>query len=602
MKKIKFSIFSIACLLLCISCENETDFLTAENINSPNANDFVIDRGTAEASLFAIYSGLQFNGVCGGGAANTFEAMSVTSKAPHYDLNGGTGALNSLTFSIDSGFTLNSFSDLYQLIDRANISISSIELLTEDVISNAEKLLFLSEARFLRALGYFWLTTTYNNGSVPLITRPSTTLEESQQASSNIKGPAEIYAQIEQDLVFAQKYLPFIKKDRTVIENGEELTIRMWSPEFKGRATWGAATAYLGKVYLYQEKNSQAIAEFEKIVQGEGVDEYALVSDFKMNSSIDGEWNEESIFEVGFSQEPQVVTGNFGGGEGSTLNETTTRGFLFAWNPGGGWGITHSSNFITELFKSDIVDETNPINFEDGDITNMAPENFTGFSKRCNATIAFTGDGKRFYDQNLVATADGDELGFTTSQSRIRKFTNWELLREPRQAVSEINERLMRLADVYLMYAEALLKERGDAGVTTAVDYIDRVRNRAGVIDLATLFGSARTYLAGPQNSDAIASGGETFPVRALNAENVLKHLLNEERILEFAFEGRGITWQDTRRRADVGDWINFVNNIGYKTNDITGEFSEAASKLRANPNAGYFPLPAIEVLGRSSN
>ncbi|WP_158655271.1 RagB/SusD family nutrient uptake outer membrane protein [Flavivirga eckloniae] len=601
MKKLKLITLTIACITSFYSCD-ETEFLTAENINSPDANKFVVDRNTAESTIFGIYSGLQFNGVCGGTAANTFEAMSVTSKAPHYDLNGGTGALNSLTFSSDGGVVLNSFRDLYQLIDRSNVSISSIEVLEPGIIREDIKLTLLGEARFLRALGYFWLVNTYEPGKLPLITEPATTLTSTQDNARNIKTTAEIYAQIEEDLLYAQKYLPYNTGDRTINEEGTEYIVREWTETYKGRATWGAATAYLGKAYLYQGMNDKAVTEFQKIVAGEGSGQYALVDNFGDNSNIDGEWNQESIFEVGFSQQPQVTAGNFGGGEGSTLNETTTRGYLFNWQKGG-WGITHSSNFITELFKSDIVDENNPKNYKDGDINNKAPENFAGFSTRCNATIAFTADGAQYYDLDL--TPGADVLGWTTSQSRIKKFTNWNLDREPAQAVSEINERLMRLADVYLMYAEALLKDRGDAGVAEAVEYINRVRSRAGVIDLETLFGTDRTYLAGPRNSNAVTNTtlpGVILGTRALNAQNILTHLYNEERILEFAFEGRGITWQDTNRRSDTGDWINFLNDIEYNTNGIVGEFDEAAKKLAANPQAGYFPIPAIEVLGSSSN
>ncbi len=596
MKNFKLITLFLFCSLLVLSCSDETEYLTAENINSPDADNFIVDRTTAEATVFAIYSALQFNGVTGGSAANTFEPMSVTTKAPHYAANGGAAALNSLTFSSDGGFTSESFTHLYQLIDRANVVISSVEGLEDGVIVEDVKLVLLSEAYFLRALGYFWLVNTFEPGNIALITEPGRSVEQIRENANNIKTTEEIYLQIESDLKFAQKYLPYNNATRTVNIQGTDVTISQWSDTYKGRATWGAATAYLGKVYLYQNMNDKAITEFSKITEGVGASQYSLVPDYYDNSNLEGEWNSESIFEVGYAQSPQVTAGNFGGGEGGALNETTTRGYLFNWQKGG-WGINHSSNFITELMKSDIVDENNPINYKDGDINNKTPENFSGFSRRCKATIGFTGDGEKFYD--LDFTPGEDVLPWTVSGSTIKKFTNWYMDREPGQAVSEINERLMRLGDVYLMYAEALLKEQGNAGTTKAVEYINLVRNRAGVIDLETLFSEDRNYLAGPYNPNALQVPVNLGIRDINNADDVLTHLLNEERIVELAFEGRGITWQDTNRRPDKAAWISFLSSLQHTNNAITDEFANAAQKLSANPNAGYFPIPAIELLGR---
>ena len=48
---------------------------------------------------------------------------------------------------------------------------------------------------------------------------------------------------------------------------------------------------------------------------------------------------------------------------------------------------------------------------------------------------------------------------------------------------SGINYRLIRLADIYLMYAECLIKGgASDGNVQSAINAINKVRHRAGVV------------------------------------------------------------------------------------------------------------------------
>ena len=64
--------------------------------------------------------------------------------------------------------------------------------------------------------------------------------------------------------------------------------------------------------------------------------------------------------------------------------------------------------------------------------------------------------------------------------SYLKKFQNWTLLRESDQSISGINERVIRLADVMLLYAECLLQTGG--AYTEALDLINEIRHRAGVV------------------------------------------------------------------------------------------------------------------------
>ena len=100
----------------------------------------------------------------------------------------------------------------------------------------------LGDAHFLRGWAYSQLA--FHWGSVPL--RTSYVVEGNGDAP---RAPVEeVWAQAEADFKQAQTLLP-----------------ETWDAAFLGRATKGAATGFLGKLYLYNEKYAEADAEFAKM-------------------------------------------------------------------------------------------------------------------------------------------------------------------------------------------------------------------------------------------------------------------------------------------------------------------------------------------------
>src|SRR3546814_8555994 len=77
---------------------------------------------------------------------------------------------------------------------------------------------------------------------------------------------------------------------------------------------------------------------------------------------------------------------------------------------------------------------------------------------------------------------------------------------------------VIRLADLYLLYAEALNEAQGPG--SEALDYIDRVRTRAGVD------GVAESWSAYSNN-----------PTKYTNKEG-LREIIHRERLIELAIEG----------------------------------------------------------------
>lgn len=218
-------------------------------------------------------------------------------------------------FTYDAGnlAPLTQWQGFYQGIYRANLAIDHIPQIEMDEQLKAR---LIGENKFLRAYFYFCLVRWF--GDVPLIIHPLQP-DEYKQARTPL---AEVYAQIEQDLLDAIAVLP--KKSA-------------YPPADLGRATQGAAQALLAKVYLTRHDFAQAeIYCMEVINSGE----YALFPDYARLFLPEGENSEESVFEV------QATALETGGG-GSQYNEVQgVRG-----TPNLGWGFNRPSDALVAAYE-----------------------------------------------------------------------------------------------------------------------------------------------------------------------------------------------------------------------------------------------------------
>ncbi len=203
----------------------------------------------------------------------------------------------------------------YKTIGRANLSIKYTEEygLTDEAYKNR----LIGEAKFLRALNYFWLVRMF--GDVPI--------QELDDSNSWVerKPKAEVYALIEQDLLDAISVLP---------AKNEYSTANL------GRATKGAAQGLLSKVYLYEEKWQQAYDMAGNLMNS---GQYGLESDYAKIWRVEGENGTESLFEVqargeaiahGVQQYSQTQGARGTGGWGWGFN-TPSQNLLDAFNAEG---------------------------------------------------------------------------------------------------------------------------------------------------------------------------------------------------------------------------------------------------------------------------
>jgi len=443
MKKLinKFLI-SISLILFVYSCDEYVDYEASEGYQIV-ADDYFKSAEDYEAALVGVYDVLQWtlynfmigeiasdNSLCGGESASDVIGLQKIDDMIHDPVNDQLSRI---------------WQYMYEGVNRANYMIEN-----KDKIDFPRKDELYAEVHFLRAFFYFELVKIY--GDVPLFTAGRLTAGDSGTLSRVSK--SEVYSVIESDLLSAVSGLQAKKSS-------------------DGRATSFTAHALLGKVYLYQDKFSDAANILEPLV---GL--YTLPSDPSSVFLVEGENGPESVFEIQHSKEsngwnwgwmPQGTEGNFG------VIHHGIRGYS---------GPVYASGWSFNVPTKDLVDA-----FDSGD-------------KRKNASVL-----------DIAAWADANNAQYSEGYEHTGYFNNKYI---PRSGYSkntaelnyENNYRYIRYADVLLMAAEA--NNRGGISDSKAQTYLNEVRNRAGVSSISAT-GSTLTQAIWDERRLEFAGEGHRF-------------------------------------------------------------------------------------------
>ncbi|NME68182.1 RagB/SusD family nutrient uptake outer membrane protein [Flammeovirga aprica] len=528
-------------LALSAALSSCSDYFDVENTNTITEASFWQTREDAFKGLMATYSGLQGHGVTGGTSAVNTPVRSDTGRPNNW--NAGAQSLQKLSFNDNTNVVKEKWADLYTAILRANQVIEKVPGIE---MNEDEKALFIAEARFVRGLCYYWLYSTYNHGNVIL---HKTVPASKEDFAKPLSDKADVLAFLLEDLQHAQANLP-----------------ETWEEKYVGRATWGAATGFLGHVYINEHNYELAKTEYKKLIDRS--DLYQLTPEISWNFDAEHEFNSESIFEVAFSATQKPGSGAAGSPDGPTGSEGTTRARTLAPGEAGGWRVVMPSYWMTMQLKEDPMDP------------NDSRNNGRVYSLRCEASIAVADDGTTFY------TKDVEDMGFNNSEaSYLRKFQNHQFENDGLGDVysSGINERIIRLADIYLLYAECILELSGDGAVNEATNLVNLIRARSGVTQID--------------------------PVN-YTAKSLMEHIMWDERPKELMFEGHDTRWVDLRRWGKVKEQyerlskLEFIlqdKNLRYATVDDVDlpklqEYGEGAATYTPLVH-DYFPIPVDEAL-----
>lgn len=410
-----------------VSC---TKMLDIDNPNEPIEADYWKSGADALAGVNAIYGSTYRNG--------TFARWLAVYFNPRSDDGMGTSGWGELRAAAD--FTMsdynfeaarNIFDHHYRGIYRTNQVLTFVPAIQMD---ETLKKRYLAEAKFFRAIYYFNLVTLW--GNVPLVLTPQKPTDLPPQAPQS-----ETWAQIEKDLTEAVPDLP-------VSYGNAEL----------GRVTKGAAYALLGKVYLQQHKYQPAADAFNWLVEGEGKSLYDLTEDYRDNFLHTTENNKESVFEIQFKAQ-QSTTDE----DAPNSNMGNQLGNFFAPPNGPGYNDMEMRRWVIDEFMQEkTLDNKRDPRLESTAIFDYMDErgpNFTTVYGRVFSQFLSPSDQRVWY----------------------RKYLNdYFLTAETYEG--PINFRVIRYADVLLMYAECLNQLNRTAD---AYQYVDRVRQRVNLAKLS---------------------------------------------------------------------------------------------------------------------
>lgn len=312
----------------------------------------------------------------------------------------------------------------YAGINRANTLLEKLDAVP---MNEALKNRFKAEAKFLRAYYYFDLVRLFKN--IPLIITP---LLPSQYYNVEQVNPELVYAQIERDLNEALPHLPL-----TVADNEN------------GRVTKMAATALLGKVILFQNKEARMLeaANLFEIVNTSP--HYNLLPKYGDIFKPDNKFNKESIFEITHTS---AAIGYWGpwppAGEGHIFTQMCGPRAYVGPVYAAGWGFNPIRLELVNLLKSDPRYKTTVANIDSLEKVGAAT-----YEKGYQNTGYFL---QKFAPQKaFLSSGSGDPV-----------------LMWPNNYIE------IRLADTYLMAAEAFLR---GGNATKAQFYLDKVRQRVNL-------------------------------------------------------------------------------------------------------------------------
>lgn len=456
MKKIKYIVFGTFSLLTMVttSCSN---FLEEEPLDLKTDGQFWTSDADAQSAVNMVYSGgvpylyggrntgwqptrLMYNGLLSG--------LFVDDKKDG-DFSSNMETLN-INFQTVAGDVGELWREPYVSIGRCNVLAKRLPQMVEaGIISEDRKNELLAQVYFFRAWSYFFLIKEFGckdgeaqgggNGGVPLVLEPYETTDPSviNQPRASI---VAVYEQIEKDLLEAIKYLP----NTTFYDNG-------------CRITRPAAQALLASVYLqwagYPLQNTSKYAEAaqmaESIINGgaghvleqnedDGTNQLSAFNKIKNNKK-----SKEIIYAIEYDE-----TLN----QGNPYINACMTGQATAWVEDDNSKVFATSVLANMYHASDVVLDS----YVDGDVRIKE---------------------KNFFFTNYVSN--------TGKVFECNQYDNWFWFEDYAMINSKgssLNFPVFRLAEIYLIAAEALLKQN-NPDQAKARTYLETVRKRAFTVN-----------------------------------------------------------------------------------------------------------------------
>ncbi len=484
MKTFQFNSSKIILGLFLLGIMNScSDFLEEDPQNQVATSNYYTNAQDALSAVNSIYGYLgSYNA---GNTAGVYHSTFWVSMGLASDelLNNQLGTpqfdqLANFSHNAENAALLEIWQIHYKTIYLANIAIERIPLIEMDETLRER---YVNESKFLRGLLYFNLVRMF--GEVPLL------ISEDSPLNPEVAPVEQIYDQIIQDLTDA-KNLP---KDGEIQQ---------------GRATSGAATALLAKIYLSTQDYELASQEALEVINQHP---YSLWEEFSDNFKIANRGQNESIFSVGF--------GNGGGA-------------ISFWEVG---------QFNVRLLPSVLSSQAGITNAQGWQYaTDDLYDSFVDEDERRDATF-------------LTGFLANDGSNVNLDRVWIDKY--WDRDAEPNAGDSFQDFPVLRLSEVILVYSEAQAR-LGNFDVANR--YLNMVRERASLGEVsASNMDSYIDLLLEERRREFVAEGKRWFDLTRLG------------RLEEAVLEAKGVSvashhylFPIPQRERDVNP--NLPQNSGY--------------------------------------
>ncbi|RAJ77526.1 putative outer membrane starch-binding protein [Chitinophaga dinghuensis] len=347
------------------------------------------------------------------------------------------------------------WSAFYNVVAQSNMAINNISKYAPAAVPDNIKRYGIAEGRFMRAAAYYYLVMNW--GPVPLIEDNYKLLTDTSLSRNTVES---VWQFIIRDLRYAADNLPS-------------------TPYQKGRITKWSAEGMLARMYLTRAGVGQTASRTQTdldsaayfsadVINNSGAalmtnyEDLFLTANnnnseslFALQWKYDGDWGTQNTVQAFLAYGPEIT--GFGDGWGGDIGASLDQLKLYSPNdkrrkatfmyPGDHYSSIHQQVDDPDHPGKKLIQEL------------QVPWNYVG-TDRYNT---------RAWVKKYVVGRPEDNNGKVTQQH------------------TEINTYMMRLAELYLIYAEAKLGNTAVTTDATALKYVNVLRKRAGLLDKAQL-------------------------------------------------------------------------------------------------------------------
>lgn len=553
----KLTLYALLPLLLLVQCKEDPELITKnDEFNSVN---YPTNQEQLFSLLVPVYAQLRDGGLYGRNFTVKFQTCMDHTADVAFGGDDDWLELTRNNLGVTNGYAAGAWTGCYQGIKNANVFLERLQFYKDNNAREGEEadLNYMEgEARFLRALYYFYLETFFGESyirggqggekmGVPL-TELAIDLEDTQVSRNTVR---QVWDYIIADLQAAETLLAG----------------QVWPGDEEGRIDEWAAKGLLGKAYVFTEDWPNAQAKLREVIDNSGKQlmPFDIYKD-AFNGDPANEYNQESLFEVNIDRDLEVTRG--------TTNLSTVYGLIIAPSHLGKDGTEASASALG--FGNEFVHDKNLFRFgfdlpiwtlvenptfdesEEPSLSNIPMILNPDYREQSLALRENNTVDPRLYVSALQPWIDSVSLDGGDTYAPVARYKEIPPAERPQhygwsfRKYATIDNHLnnysrndganiyvLRLADVYLLYAEASAQLGDNA---TALEYINKVKRRAYDFPVDA-----------PSPVDYASLGDQTNAIDPVLQADPLKY----ERWAELFGEGQWwfdvCRWQIGRQEAD---------------------------------------------------